>query len=98
MFPFFSLVTGLIGSTVILHIHVDFNGIDSSYAFSAAGFAGALLSIPALLFGFLIPLHLSSILSPIWLAIIMGVRWVNEKWREIWTEGSHSYYGALGDD
>jgi hypothetical protein len=71
------------GSTVLLHNHVDLGGIDSSYAFTAAGFAGALLS--ALLFGFLIPLHLSSILSPIWLAIIMGVLWVRVKWTEKWT-------------
>ena len=39
---------------------------DSSYAFNAMGLAGAHLSIPALLFGFLIPFHLS---SSIWLAI-----------------------------
>ena len=51
-------------------------------------------------FGFLIqaPLPLSSILSSIWLAIIMGVRWEHVKWSEIWMIGSHSYYGWWGDD
>ena len=98
--PIFSILAGVIGCTVLLQYHVDLgDGIDSSYAFSAASVAGLLLVIPAMLFGYLIPLLVSSIFWPISLAFEMGIQWVRVKWTEIWTDRNHSYsHGSRGDD
>jgi len=108
-FLFFPPISGLIGSAVLLHHHIDLGGIDISHGiwvglaggFSLLVLGGITVVWLSVFFNFsLIPLLvsvLSFILSPIWLAM-MGVQWVKEKWTKDWTDRSHLYSGSRGDD
>ena len=89
-FPLFSTVTGLIGSTVLLHCHIDLGGIDISHASLAGLYGGGFLSLPAVIGFRFMPLVVSVIISSSWLVIMRGVQLVHATWTEIGMDKSHS--------
>jgi hypothetical protein len=93
------MVTGLIGSAVLLQCRVDLGGIDILNACYAGAFGGIALDGPALLTFRFFPLLVSFIISSICLAIMRGVQWIHLKWTENWMDRSHLHsYGSRGDD
>ena len=92
-----SALTGVIGSAVLLKHHVDLGGIDIKNALLAGGIAGFIFAIAGWVFHLSPFCLLSSILSPIWLAIMD--QWEHVKRTENGTDRSHSHsYGSGGDD
>ena len=93
LFPLYSTLIGLIGSSVLLNSRVDVGEIDISDA-SFAGFLGGIFFIPGGVAGyFCVRLLLgvfNIIILPIWTAIVRGVQWVHVKLTENWMDKGHS--------
>ena len=99
VFPPYSTVIGLIGSSVLLYCRVDLGGIDISNASIAGFFGGLLLIVPALVGFRFFPLLLSFIISSIWSEIMRGIKWIHINLTKTWMHRSHSHsYGSREDD
>jgi len=95
VFPPYSAVIGVIGSSVLLYSRVDLGGFNISKASVAGIFGGLVLLAPAM-FGFHNFLLLISVItSSIWSAMMRGVKLVHVKLTENWMDRS---YGSRGDD
>jgi hypothetical protein len=96
-----STLTGTIGCAILMHHHVDLGPIDVLHATRAGALGGAILGPGMIL---IIPLFFGVImivLSPLWLAIMMGFRWVSVRSSESWDGRRRKYsytYGTCGDD
>ena len=89
VFPLYSTVIGVIGTSVLLSCHVDLGGIDISNAAVAGVAGGTLLIVPAYLFAFF-PSLIFCIISSIWSAIMRLVKWVHVKLAESWMDRPYS--------
>ena len=94
VFPLYSTVIGVIGTSVLLSCHVDLGGIDISNAAIVGVIGGTLLIVPAYLFVFF-PFLIFFIISSIWSAIMRLVKWVHVKLAENWMDRP---YSSRGDD
>lgn len=95
-----STLTGTIGSAILIRHHVDLGPIDILHATRAGALGGAILGPGMIL---IVPLFFGVILSPLWLAMAMGLRWIYAKSSESWDGRTHKYsycytYGTCGDD
>jgi hypothetical protein len=96
-------LTGTIGCAILIHNHVNLGPIDVLHAARAGALGGAILG-PGMIV--LVPMFfgvLMIILSPLWLAMMMGFRWVYARSSESWDGRTHRYsycytYGTCGDD
>ena len=79
-----STLTGTIGCAILLHNHVDLGPIDVLHATRAGALGGAIIG-PAM--SFAVPLIftlLFIILTPIWLVMMSGLKWVSAHSSETW--------------
>lgn len=96
-------LTGTIGCAILIHNHVDLGPIDVLHATRAGALGGAIFG-PGMIV--LVPMFfgvLMIVLSPLWLAMSMGLRWVYVRSSESWDGRTHKYsycytYGTCGDD
>ncbi|KAF8159298.1 hypothetical protein B0H34DRAFT_806959 [Crassisporium funariophilum] len=98
-----STLAGTIGCAILLHNKVDIGGIDVLHATRAGALGGAILGPGSIITTPLIGAAVMIILSPLWLAVQMGVQWVSVRSNETWSDRYHSYsycycYGSRGDD
>jgi len=92
----FPPVAGLIGSAVLLHYHVDLDGIDISQGSFVAFFGGSIffgIAVVLTIFGCSFMVFLSLIFWPTRVVIMAGVERVRAKWTE-----KRNHYGSRGDD
>ncbi|PPQ96479.1 hypothetical protein CVT26_010473 [Gymnopilus dilepis] len=99
----YATLTGAIGSAVLRHNHVDLHGTDVLHATRAGAVGGAVLGPGLTLAMPIIVLGVGLILSPLFLAMKLGFRWVyvrvSESWDESTYKSSYCYtYGTCGDD
>ncbi|KIM41328.1 hypothetical protein M413DRAFT_146551 [Hebeloma cylindrosporum] len=96
-------LTGTIGCAILIHNHVDLGPIDVLHATRAGALGGAILG-PGMIV--ILPLFFAAVmivLSPLWLAMMMGLRWVSVRSSESWDGRTHKFsycytYGTCGDD
>jgi len=102
-----STLGAVIGCAILLHNHHDLKGLDTLHAARAGALGGAVLGIGMILIGPIILLAIGIVLSPLWVAMLFGFKWVfahsNESWsqRGNWSTHSSSYcycYGLCGED
>ena len=96
-------LTGTIGCAILIHNHVDLGSIDVLHATRAGALGGAILGPGMILFVPIFFAALMIVLSPLWLAMKMGLRWVSVRSSESWDGRTHKYsycytYGTCGDD
>ena len=97
VFPSYSTIIGVIGSSILLYCRVDLGGIDIPNATLAASYGGLVFTGPAMVLGFrFLPLLISVIISLSWSGIMRCVQWIHVKLTEIWIDGSH--YGSREGD
>ncbi|KAH9474437.1 hypothetical protein JR316_0012896 [Psilocybe cubensis] len=68
-------LSGAIGTSILQRHHVDLGGIDVLHATRAGALGGAILGPGSILLVPVILAGLGIILSPLWLAMTMGLRW-----------------------
>ncbi|CAA7262104.1 unnamed protein product [Cyclocybe aegerita] len=96
-------LSGTIGSAILLHNHVDLEGMDVLHATRAGATGGAVMAAAMIFVGPVITVVLGILLSPLWIAMLMGLKWVYVRSNETWTDQSYSYsacqcYGTCGGD
>ncbi|CAA7262114.1 unnamed protein product [Cyclocybe aegerita] len=96
-------LSGSVGSAILLHRRVDLEGMDVLHGARAGATGDAIIAFSSLLGPFIIFTIFAVLLAPVWIAMIMGAKWVYIKSRETWTEGTHTYsachcYGTCGGD
>jgi len=98
---------GVLGWAILRHNHVNLGSIDATHVARAAALGSALLSVGAVFLGPILFAGIGIILSPLWVAMAMGLKWIhissNESWeqRGNWTitKSSHCYcYGFCERD
>lgn len=99
----YSTLTGVIGSAILHHNEVDLHGTDVLHATRAGAVGGAVFGPGAALAIPLIMMAIAFVLSPLLLAMQMGLRWAyvhaSESWDGRTYRSSYCYtYGTCGDD
>jgi hypothetical protein len=96
-------LSGTIGCAILIHNHVDLGPIDVLHATRAGALGGAILTPGLMVLGPLFVGVLMIVLSPLWLAMTMGLRWAYARSSESWDDRTHKYsycytYGTCGND
>lgn len=95
-------LSGAIGVMTLRHHRVDIGDIDVLHAIYAGALGGAILSLGMLIAPYLILMGVGILLSPLWLAMKLGLRWMHLRSTEtqdrITQSGSYfATFGTCGD-
>lgn len=97
-------LSAVLGAAILRHNHIDLHGTDVLHATRAGALGGAILGPGTILATPIIFLALGLALSPLWIAMKFGFRWVYVRSSESWDDrgrykSMHCYtYGTCGDD
>ncbi|KAF6751066.1 hypothetical protein DFP72DRAFT_498158 [Ephemerocybe angulata] len=94
-------VTGPIGCS-IMRRHMDLKGLDVLHATRAGAVGGAVMGVGNIVIFPILLLAIGILLTPLWIAMAMGLEFIVNKSNETWGENSHSYshcycYGSCGE-
>ena len=87
-------LSGAIGSAILLRNGHDLKGLDTLHAARAGAVGGAIFGPGAIILLPVLIIVIGLILSPLWIAMSMGFKFVYSKSRESWTENSYRYSGC----
>ena len=85
----FSTLAGVIGCAILLQSHVDIGGIDIEHSAGAGALGGLILSIAVILVWPLLMAAIFIILSPLFLAMSMVLKWVHIRSNGSWEQRGH---------
>lgn len=97
-----SILAGVIGAAILLHNHVNLGGYDVLHASRAAAVGGVIYAVGMIALGPVIMLVIGIILSPVFLAMSLGAKWVyiraNDSWEQKgdWTYHRYSHCYCYG--
>ncbi|PPQ87532.1 hypothetical protein CVT25_008534 [Psilocybe cyanescens] len=96
-------LSGAIGTAILRRHHVDLGGIDVLHATRAGALGGAILGPGSIVIVPVVFAALGILLTPLWLAMMMGLKWVHVHSKESWDGMTYksSYcvtYGTCGHD
>jgi len=86
-------LAGILGCAILRHYHVDIGGIDIPHSAGAGTLGGVILSIGLAFAEPVVATVYLIILSPFFLATIIGFQWVYVRSNSIWEQRGGGYYG-----